>query len=85
MMGCMMRNETDNGQDGSRKVLWAVKKGQPKWKEEVIVETADPQRLMNAQTWAEDNGFDRFRVQTLDGKAPDFIGAVTGRPNRTGR
>ena len=69
----------------NNRVLWGTKKGAPNWQEEVMIETDDADTLELVRILAEKDGFDRFRVQILDGKAPDFIGAVTGRPPRAGR
>lgn len=58
------------------KVLWAVRKRWPDWKEEVIIETGDADTLEAARKLAEKDGFDRFRVQELDDSPPDFVAAV---------
>ena len=55
-------------------VLWAVKKGAPDW-EEVLI-TTKKERIPAAKKWAEENGFDRFRVSEIDDGMPDFIGAI---------
>jgi GNAT superfamily N-acetyltransferase len=53
------------------KILWAVKKGDPDWKEQVITENEE--HIENAKKWATENGFDRFRIQVLDlSTPPDF-------------
>ena len=78
----MARSSGDDGRSDSpaaRRVLWGVKNGAPSWQEEVITETTNPDHIREARKWAEANGFDRFRVQTLDGERPDFVGAVTGK------
>lgn len=53
------------------KVLWAVKKGEPDWNEQIITEKEE--RIEDAKKWATQNGFDRFRIATIDLKEkPDF-------------
>lgn len=53
------------------KVLWGVKKGEPDWKEQIITEQEE--RIEDAKKWATANGFDRFRIQTIDlTTPPDF-------------
>lgn len=60
------------------KILWAVKIGEPNWAEEVITE--DESQIEQAKTWAEQNGYDRFRIANIDiNTKPDFIGAINGR------
>lgn len=56
---------------GGGKILWAVKKGDPHWKEQIITEKEE--RIEDAKKWAIANGFDRFRISTIDLKEkPDF-------------
>jgi len=56
-------------------ILYAVKKGQPKYMEEII--TTNPEKIEEARKWAEENGFDRFRIAKIDlGEKPDFIGTI---------
>jgi len=56
-------------------ILYAVKKGQPKYMEEII--TTNPEKIEEARKWAEKNGFDRFRIAKIDlGEKPDFIGTI---------
>jgi hypothetical protein len=53
------------------KVLFAVKKGDADWDEQVITEVES--RIESAKTWAAANGFDRFRVAEINiNEAPDF-------------
>jgi DNA repair protein RadC len=53
------------------KVLWAVKKGSPAWEEQIITE--NEKDIDKAKNWAKENGFDRFRIQTIDlSTKPDF-------------
>jgi len=54
------------------KVLYAVKKGEPDWAERIITEYED--RIVAARKWAEQNGFDRFRIATYSDEPefPDF-------------
>lgn len=59
----------DGGEVG--KVLFAVKKGDPDYMEVLITE--NPKVIEKAKEWAAANGYDRFRVATIDMKeAPDF-------------
>jgi len=55
-------------------VLWAIKKGAPDW-EEVLI-TTKKERIPAAKKWAEENGFDRFRVSEIDDGKPDFRGTI---------
>jgi hypothetical protein len=53
------------------KVLFAVKKGDADWAEQLITEVES--RIESAKTWAAANGFDRFRIAEIDTEtAPDF-------------
>ena len=53
------------------KTLWAVKKGDADWQEELITEVAE--RIPAAKEWAKANGFDRLRVAEIDlTTPPDF-------------
>ena len=53
------------------KILFAVKKGNEDWQEELITEQED--RIKEARAWAEQNGFDRFRIADIDlTQKPDF-------------
>ena len=56
--------------------LWAIRRGDEAWQEELIASTADKARLAAAREWAEKNGFDRFRVSRFTGAAPDFARTV---------
>jgi len=56
-------------------VLWAVKKGEPDYMEQII--TAKPEKIEEAKKWAEANGFDRFRIATVNmNKKPNFAKVV---------
>jgi hypothetical protein len=58
-------------------ILWAVKIGAPSWQEQII--TTHKERIEEARKWAEEQGFDRFRISTLDlGVAPDFSSIIRG-------
>ena len=57
-------------------VLWAVKIGEPDWAEDVITATTDPKRVEAAKEWAIANGFDRLRLGTFNGEAPDFAATI---------
>jgi DNA repair protein RadC len=62
-----------NFEDGGEveKVLFAVKIGEPDWAEQLITENES--RIEEAKKWAEQNGFDRFRVAEIDmSKKPKF-------------
>ena len=52
--------------------LWAIRRGEEAWQEELITSTTDPGRLLAAREWAKTNGFDRFRISRFTGAAPDF-------------
>ncbi len=55
------------------KVLWATKKGEQSWMEQVITSTTSEAHLEKAKQWALSNGFDRLRVSILDmSQKPDF-------------
>lgn len=59
-------------------ILYAVKVGAADWQEEIVT-TADPMdvdKLTRARTWAEGEGYDRFRVAIDDGSPPNFAAAV---------
>jgi hypothetical protein len=55
-------------------ILYGIREGAEDWQEEII--TTDPAKLEDARNWAEANGFDRFRVWTWDGSAPDFAKTI---------
>ncbi len=57
-------------------VLWGTAKGAQSWEEDVIVETEDGVKLQKAMAFAKAKGFTNLRVLKLDGKKPDFIGAL---------
>ena len=58
-------------------ILYAVKIGNDDWQEEIITtQGARPGVLAKARAWAESQGYDRFRVWTFDGSAPDFSNVV---------
>jgi len=46
------------------RVLWAVKIGEPDWKEEVI--TNKHEQFENAKIWLSENGYDRIREAVID-------------------
>lgn len=52
------------------KMLWAVKVGDEDWQEQII--TTNESAIEKARKWAEQNGFDRFRVSTMPDGPPDF-------------
>lgn len=53
-----------------QKLLWGTRKGEPDYMEQLITERED--RIEAATQWAKDNGFDRIRVSTWDGSAPNW-------------
>ncbi len=56
-------------------ILFAVKKGDPDWAEQLITE--HPDKIAAAQKWAAANGFDRFRVlEFKENEKPNFIGTI---------
>lgn len=53
------------------KVLWGTKVGDPDYNEQLITENEN--QIEAAKKWAEQNGFDRLRIQNLDlSTPPDF-------------
>lgn len=52
------------------KILFAVRKGNEDWQEELITEVEE--RIPAAKLWAEQNGFDRLRVATITDADLDF-------------
>ena len=53
------------------KILYATRKGEPEYMEQLITEVEA--RIPEAQKWAAENGFDRFRIADhTPGEAPDF-------------
>jgi hypothetical protein len=69
-----LREPVAQGAQARMKVLFAVKVGDPDWKEQLITEVES--RIDGAKTWAEANGFDRCRVATIDESPPDFTKTV---------
>jgi hypothetical protein len=68
-------NEAFRPLKSSEKVMYGTKKGEPDWKEDII--TTDETRFDDAKKWAEENGFDRIRVATINlTKKPDFSKTV---------
>jgi len=66
-------------------VLWATRKGDEDWQEELITATPDMQKLEKAKAWAKANGFDRLRVGNFrEGEVPDFAGTIN-QPVKTKR
>lgn len=57
------------------KVLFAVKIGEPDYMEEVITE--NELQIEQAKKWAEENGYDRFRIANINMEnPPDFTKAL---------
>lgn len=49
-------------------ILYGIRRGEEDWQEELL--TTDATRIDAATTWAKANGFDRFRVATIDLSVP---------------
>ncbi len=60
------------------RILFAVRKGNEDWQEELITEV--PERIPQASEWAKANGFDRLRIATIDDKAPKFGANLLSTP-----
>ena len=56
------------------KGLFATREGAPGWQEELI--TDNDAVFEDAKQWAKSQGFDRFRIVTVDGSFPDFGATV---------
>lgn len=57
------------------KILYATRKGEPEYMEQLITEVEA--RIPDAQRWAEENGFDRFRIADYTpGGTPDFTNVL---------
>jgi hypothetical protein len=52
------------------KILFAVRKGNEDWREELITE--DESKIDAASVWARENGFDRLRVAEIEDGMADF-------------
>lgn len=59
----------------AHQILWATKKGEPDYMEQLITE--NQAAIEKAKDWALANGFDRLRVSVYDGSAPDFRKILT--------
>jgi hypothetical protein len=62
-------------------LLWAVKKGEPDWKEEILYACRGYTNLnelkSRGEKWAEENGYDRVRISVIDFReAPDFTKTI---------
>jgi len=56
-------------------VLWAVRIGAEDWEEEII--TTNAAQIEAAKLWATANGFNRFRVATINlTEKPDFTRTI---------
>lgn len=63
------------------RVLWATKKGEPDYCEELITEVAE--RIPAARKWAKANGYDRFREADVDlGVKPNFAATLNLSPSK---
>jgi hypothetical protein len=62
-------------------VLYATHRDAEDWQETIITAVAgtdkEHPRLIAARTWAEGQGFTRFRVVTFGDEPPDFTRTVT--------
>ena len=57
------------------KILFATRKGNPDWMEELITEVEE--RIPESTKWAEENDFDRIRIEEIDlTEKPDFVHAI---------
>lgn len=57
------------------KVLFAVRKGDADWQEQLITE--QPDKIQAASEWAKKNGFDRLRIADIDlSTKPDFTKTI---------
>jgi hypothetical protein len=52
------------------KVLWAVKKGNPDWQEELI--SVNPANFEYARRMASLDGYDKFRIAEIGTDIPDL-------------
>ena len=56
-------------------LLYGTRKGQPDYMEEII--STNPDIFEAAKKWAQEQGFDRFRISKIDlTKKPDFTKAL---------
>lgn len=55
------------------KILLAVKIDNEDWQEQLITEDED--RIDDAKKWAENNGFNRFRIAEIDLSRPPNFGS----------
>lgn len=52
-------------------IMFAVKRGEPSYKEQIITENEN--RFEAARAWCKANGFDRIRIANIDlSTTPDF-------------
>jgi len=63
------------------RILWATKKNEPEWKEQLITEQEG--NIEKASKWAIKNGFDRLRVSDIDlTTKPDFKEGLRNEKNK---
>ena len=81
-----MRRKKRNPKQADEIILWATRKGDEDWQEELI--TAAPntpegrEKIKKARAWAESQGFDRFRQSGFTtAEMPDFTATVKKRKN----
>jgi hypothetical protein len=59
-------------------VLWGLPKGSSdRLDERVLTSTTDRARIDQVKKLATADGWHSYRIQTLDGTLPDFVGAIT--------
>lgn len=73
-------NKANKGESMKAKpemVLWATRKGDAPWQEQLITSTTDPEHFRKAKQWAEANGFVNLRTSDfVPGEMPNFEKAV---------
>jgi hypothetical protein len=57
-------------------ILWGRKAGEQDLDERLITCTTDKEHLINAQKWANENGYTVQRVSTWNGERPDFVNVI---------
>ena len=56
-------------------VLYGTRKGDEDWQEEII--STNPEAFNEAQAWATEQGFNRFRIAEIDlSTPPDFTRTI---------
>ncbi len=58
-----------------RKIMWAVKCGEPDWKECIITELES--QFADARLWCKQHDYDRIRIAEINiGTPPDFVDTI---------